>query len=241
MLIKLFIISIISFIFFISGSLLLFYNPKFANKHIGKLISFSAGVLLGVAFFDILPQAVTMGGVKFALPLKATLLGFTLLYLLEHFIMMHSCVEQECSYHTLGITGLIGFYFHTFTDGLILSLGFAISEHLGMVTALAILLHKVPGGISSMSIFLAAKLSNIRAWRWSLVVSSGTVLGALVGYFIFSYLDFFMLKIMLGLSAGSFIYISASSLLPEVHKEMNFVNILMFILGIMIVDFAGVI
>jgi zinc and cadmium transporter len=198
------------------------------------LLSFSAGVMLGAAFFHMLPEAVEGAG---ATAIPFVLVGFLLLYGLERFVLVHVCAEPSaheapgppgshahghgpgCGAHTMGLAAFLGMSLHTLVDGFALG---AASEQagLGLLVFLAILAHKIPNAFSLSAILRAEGYSVRRALvlnaAFALMVPIGAsaylVLRALVHVETFT-------SAALAASAGTFLHLSLSDIVPDLHRR----------------------
>lgn len=212
------------------------------------ILGFSAGAVLGVAFFDLLPEAVELAG-KAAKPSFVFLivaLGFTLYLLLDRLFFLHghgTCDEHTgmaCKRGTLGAGSLSA---HSFLDGLAIGLAFKVSSAVGLVVALAVLAHDFSDGINTISMILKNAGSRAKALHWLVVDALAPVAGIAISYVVFVQEE--QLGLLLALFAGFFLYIGASDLLPESHHAhpMRWTT-LCTVLGIgalfLITRFAGV-
>ncbi|WP_242346364.1 ZIP family metal transporter [Anaeromyxobacter terrae] len=212
------------------------------------LLSFSAGVMLGAAFFHMLPEAVEAGG---AAALPWALLGFLLLYLLERFVLVHVCAEPGpdapaadgdlplvdphlhggpahvhvhgdatgCGVHTMGLAAFVGMSLHTIVDGF--ALGAAnVEAELGLLVFLAILAHKIPNAFSLSAILRAEGYTRGRALAMNAAFALMVPLGA--GLYVVLrdavHVDAFT-SIALAASAGTFLHLSLSDILPDLHRR----------------------
>ena len=114
-------------------------------------------------------------------------------------------------------------------DGLMIAVGFEVDNSIGILTAIAILLHKLPDGITISGILLHRGASKKRIFNFSLLTACFTPIGAILGRILFKNMSLPVLGALLGLTAGSFIFLSASDLIPETHKCKNrFVPFMLF-------------
>lgn len=200
-----------------------------ARMHL--VLSFSAGVLLGAAFFHMLPEAIEVGGLP---SLYWALGGFVFLFLLERYVLIHWCKEEpECEVHgphgeedgkqphahgTMGMAALIGMSLHTLTDGF--ALGTALAAGIGGSVFLAILLHKLPSSFSLASILLheryAARRTLLLTGIFALMLPLGAVLFLVVERFVPH--DVFGPR-ALGFSAGTFLHLAVADLIPDLHRN----------------------
>ncbi len=211
------------------GMYLVLAKESWARKNTIYLISFSAGVLLSVAFSRLVPESLSLN--------KNALLwlvgGFVFFYILEHLIIIHSCQEnEECVVHPIDKIALLGMGFHSLLDGVIIGVGFEISAALGILTTIAVLLHKLPDGISMISILLYNNYERKEAIRYSVIVALLTPIGAILSFVFFKELATEILGVFLAIAAGSFLYIASADLIPEIHKKSKVLNIILLILGI---------
>lgn len=211
------------------GVYLVLAKESWARRNSIFLISFSAGILLSVAFTHLIPEAQTLN----SRALIWLLASFLFFYILEHSIIMHSCHEKEnCEIHPIDKIALLGMGFHSLLDGIVIGIGFEISFTLGLMAALSILLHKLPDGISMTAILLHSEYSRRQAVRYSWLIALVTPIGAWLSYFFLGNLSSQTLGIFLAAAAGSFLYLAAADLIPEIHKKSQFLNIVLVILGV---------
>jgi ZIP family zinc transporter/zinc and cadmium transporter len=160
-------------------------------------------------------------------------------YILEHTIGIHTCREGECDVHSIGILAFAGITIHSLIDGIVIGIGFEADVKIGLASTIAILLHKLPVGISVTAIFLHSGFERrktvVRAW----IVALATPVGALVSYFFIQSVEESLLGLLLAFSAGSLIYVGASDLLPETHKNFKRSNILLVLIGVSLVYFVS--
>jgi zinc and cadmium transporter len=182
-------------------------------------LAFAAGVMFGAAFFHMLPEAFHGGGPRALFLVPA---GFVFLFVLERFVLVHVCEEPpDCAEHAnpaMGLTAFVGLSAHTVFDGV--ALGSAIVEGVGLTTFVAIAAHKIP---SSLSLAALLQTEGRRpATILAFVVAFGLMvpLGALL-YFGLDWLITFaaFAPLALAFSAGSFLYVAVSDLLPHVNRH----------------------
>lgn len=214
--------SLVSGLFSLIGGLLILWKDKLASYFMTPLISFGAGAFLGAAFFDILPEAMGLS-VNPKPILTATVVGFVIFFLLERLIMKshkYHDVGHEHSAHTetLPILIIIGDCLHNFMDGIVIAIAYLANPLLGMPTALAIASHEIPQEIGDFSILLNLNWDKRRIIAINVIQSLFTIPGAFIGYFLGKTIESY-LPLLLGATAGIFLYISASDLIPELHHR----------------------
>lgn len=215
----------------ICGIYLVLFKEKWARENTIYLISFSAGVLLSITFSHLIPESLDLNSNA----LLWLLGGFVFFYILEHIIIIHSCQEDdECTVHPIDKIALIGMGFHSLLDGVIIGVGFEISEFLGILTTVAVLLHKLPDGISMISILLHSNHQRKTAVKNSTIVALLTPAGAILSFFLFQGISVAILGIFLAIAAGSFLYIASADLIPEIHKKSKLLNIIFLLTGLIL-------
>jgi len=207
------------------GGAILLTREKFALKISHYLASFAAGTLLGAAFFDLLPEAAhameEQGGGHTDIFLW-TLLGILGFFLLERFIFWfhhhhdHSKTKETATVNLV----VLGDSVHNFIDGVVIATTFMISIPLGIVTSLAVAAHEIPQEIGDFGILLHRGLRKKKILLLNFLSACVSVIGALLAYWSAETIAPF-LPAVLALSAGFFIYIAASDLIPEIHNEDN--------------------
>jgi zinc and cadmium transporter len=113
---------------------------------------------------------------------------------------------------------IIGDGVHNFIDGLIISASFVTSVPLGITTTLAVIAHEIPQEIGEFGVLVYGGFSKMKALFFNFVSALTAVLGAIIGYFLAGYTSSFT-TVLVPFAAGGFIYIAASDLIPELHKE----------------------
>ncbi len=177
-------------------------------------ISFAAGVLLATTFLELLPEAVARNhaGGNFFVATLAAMGGFFLLERFLHGFHSHDGGHATVSGHLI----LIGDTLHNFIDGVVIAATFLVEPALGVSTALAVAAHEIPQEIADYGILLRAGFSRSRALLLNFLSGLSAVLGVLLCVafqpLIEAYLSWFMAA-----TAGMFIYIAASDLMPELH------------------------
>lgn len=195
------------------------------------VLGFSAGAVIAVAFFDLLPEALEIGS-KFHSPavlLAWTALGFLIYLVLDRIQFFHAQRHHHRHDHshghhheevTLAVThrGTLGagsFSVHSFLDGVAIGLAFQASHAVGIIVTIAVLTHDFSDGINTMNVVLKNHGSKRQAMRWLWVDALAPGLG--VASTQFYTLPENHLGIVLALFAGFFLYIGASDLIPESH------------------------
>lgn len=191
------------------------------------LVGLSAGTLFGDAVLHLLPKAVEERGFTPAVSLFV-LLGVIVFFILEKFIHWNHChalpaAEQHKGHNHpkhIGTLNLIGDALHNALDGIIIAGSYFISVPLGIATTLAVILHEVPQEIADFGILLYSGLTKKKALWYNFLSATTAILGSLIGLFLGNRSESFALFI-LPFSAGAFLYIAGSNLIPELQKEIS--------------------
>ena len=217
------------------GSALIFYFDSWVSKNSIFLISFAAGVMLTIAFMNLIPEALSIAPGSWTMDFA----GFLALYALQNIVMFHPCHDEVCETHKLGLFSFAGLVVHSLLDGVIVAVGFEAGFEIGLLTTTAVILHKLPDGITITSILIHSKMKKKTTVMYSSLVALATPVGAVIAYFFFRNIAPGLVGSLLALTAGSFIYLAAADLLPETHKRRNRANALFFFLGIGAVALIG--
>lgn len=179
------------------------------------VISFCAGILLGAVFFHILPEISTVLGSHLG---YSIMFGFLLIFVVEKFIMVHPCEEGECDYHKVGLAAYVGIGLHSILDGI--AIGAGAMMNLSGVIILAVTMHKFPAALALSGLLMkGGTYSRKKILFYMFIFSLATPVGALFAMFIFQGVDDYIIATALGISAGTFLFISIGDLLPTVYEE----------------------
>ncbi|OGZ17323.1 MAG: hypothetical protein A2Z78_00730 [Candidatus Nealsonbacteria bacterium RBG_13_36_15] len=234
-LINVIIFSFIAGLSTIFGIYLVRRFEELIKRNVIFLISFAIGVLLANAFFHLIPEAIEINPTWF----YWTLGTIIFLFLLEHFVIIHSCHEEECDVHALGAVSFLGIVFHSLIDGIVIGVGFEVGFMVGLLTSLAVIFHETAEGAFIYTLLIHDKKFQAKALLLSWIVALATPLGAIATFLLIQEVSPLVLSWLLAAAAGSFIYIGASDLIPEAHKKYNFLNIFLVLAGIIFVFAVG--
>jgi ZIP family zinc transporter len=188
---------------------------RFKDK-LHLIMGFSAGAVIAVAFFDLLPEAIKLAGAAYgnSLVTSLTALGFMLYMVLDRAVVLHAASEEGIGgHHHRGRLGAGSLSIHSFLDGTVIGLAFQVSMPVGAIVAVAVLVHDFSDGMNTVTVVLKNAGTSREAFRWLLLDAIAPVLGVVAT--LFYRLPEAVLGSVLGLFAGFFIYIGASDLLPE--------------------------
>jgi ZIP family zinc transporter len=192
---------------------------RFKDK-LHLILGFSAGAVLGVTLFDLLPEAIAL--TKDSLPIQTLMLfvatGFSVYIFLDRFSLAHSHTDDDCKNpkHNSKF-GALALTFHSFLDGFGIGLAFKVSPVIGWVVALAVLTHDFSDGINTVSMILRNKGERKSAIKWLIADALAPTFGVLATGLLA--VSGSTLGLVLAIFVGFFLYISASDLIPESHHR----------------------
>jgi zinc transporter ZupT len=184
------------------------------------ILGFSAGAIIALAFFDLLPEALKLGAPAFApsTVLAVAALGFFAYTVLDRLILLHTHRDNDDPAHDTasperGWAAAASLSVHSLMDGVAIGMAFRASPAIGLVVAVAVLAHDCSDGMNTVNLVLKHGGSSRRAFQWLLVDAAAPLVGAAVSLFVAA--PGHALSLVLGLFSGFFLYIGASDLLPE--------------------------
>ncbi|HEY1392174.1 MAG TPA: ZIP family metal transporter [Methylibium sp.] len=212
-------LSIVTFFSTAAGGLCAF---RFRDR-LHLVLGFTAGVLLGVVSFDILPEIFELAhaqGSNGLGAMVALVAGFLLFHSLEKFVLVHHAHENQYAHHhhpKVGVLSALALIGHSFMDGVGIGLAFQVSNALGITVAIAVIAHDFCDGLNTVSLMLLHRNSTRSSMVMLILDALAPVLGAA------STLAFQVpaptLLLYLGFFAGFLLYIGASDILPEAHSR----------------------
>jgi zinc and cadmium transporter len=217
------------------GVFTLALEEKLLKKILLILVGFSAGGLMGGALLHLLPEALEISPVTDVF--SFFLLGFIAFFIMERVLRWRHCHEGVCDIHAFTYLNLIGDGIHNFIDGVVIAAAFLINIPLGIATTVAVASHELPQEIGDFGVLVYGGFTKARALLFNLISALTAILGALVGFILHSHMGGFAIY-LLPFAAGGFIYIAASDLIPELHKEVDMkrsvLSFVFFLLGILL-------
>lgn len=200
------------------------------------LLGFTAGVLLSVVSFDLLPEIFKISqaqGFDSRFAMIALVIGFLIFHVAEKVFLVHHSHESDYGEHNHQAIGKLSagaLILHSFFDGVAIGLGFQASTTIGITVALAIIAHDFSDGLNTVSLMLAHNNTDKKARKFLLLDALAPVLGGLSTLF-FTFPSG-VLIMFLGFFAGFLIYMGASDILPEAHsKDSSLWTVFATILG----------
>lgn len=201
------------------GAILLL-KEKWLDKILLYLVSFSAGAMLGSAFFHLLPEALlelNQPRVIFVY----TLIGLVSFFILERVLRWRHCHEAGCPEHErkhLGYLNLVGDGVHNLIDGMVIVAAWAVNPAVGLAVSVSIALHEIPQEFSDLGVIMYAGFKKSQALLYNFLSALLSLMGVAIGYYLINNLNHINI-FLLSFAAGNFIYIATTDLVPEIHKE----------------------
>ena len=181
------------------------------------LVSFAVGGLFGDAFIHLLPESYESLGIRLTTSLYI-IAGILIFFILEKFIRWRHCHIPASDHHVPPVVALnlIGDGVHNLIDGIIIGASFSASVPLGIATTLAVILHEIPQEIGDFGVLIHGGLTVKKALLFNFLSALTALAGVLISLLIGQYLKNYTL-ILIPITAGGFLYIAGSDLIPELH------------------------
>ncbi len=212
-------VSGLTFISTLSGGITALKNQKW----LGQIMGYTAGVLLGVVAFDILPEISRINQenhLDISHSMIALVVGFLLFHIIEKSILIHHSHEREYDAHThphVGLASALALSGHSFLDGVGIGLAFQVNNTIGITVAIAVIAHDFSDGLNTVILMLRHQNTRAKALKLLFLDALAPVLGA-ASTLLFT-LPESGLAIYLGFFAGFLLYIGASDILPQAHSK----------------------
>lgn len=223
------------------GGLLLLRSKKYRQHAILLTLPFGAGALLAAAFFDLLPESFELGDPREML--LWALVGFTLFFILErlaswfHHHHDHDDAVRSSSQRKLIIIDDI---LHNAIDGLAIGAAFAVSIPTGIITTLAVSAHEIPKELGTFALLLSRGWKDRTVLIANLLTAVATVITAVTVYMLGTGSQL-AVGPLLALTAGFFIYVAASDIIPDIHEQprrVGTIQALTLVVGVVLVGLA---
>jgi ZIP family zinc transporter/zinc and cadmium transporter len=200
----------------LAGGILASLPGRVSHARLSHGIAFGAGYILAAAIVSLLPESMELVS---SAPLWV-LAGYMLAHLFEHVFTSHFHFGEETHHehfidHSVGTTALVGLGLHSLFDGVAIASGFLVTPSLGVLIALAVILHKVPEGITIASIMVASGRTRKSAREAAAFLAVATLGGALLMVVLGEVIK----GIGLAVSCGIALYVAATDLMPEINQD----------------------
>lgn len=205
------------------------------RRRLHAIMAYSAGLLIGVALLDLIPEIVHTAAehnIEVRLLMLTVIGGFMAIFLLEKLTVIHSEKMHDAPghHHNVGLVGALGLSFHSFLDGLAIGVGFQAGTEVGVVVLLAVLAHDFADGLNTVTFMIATRNSRARTLTLLIIDALAPVAGALLaGLFD---VEPRMLAHQLAFFCGFLLYLGASDLLQQAHERPRFTLIVATLAGL---------
>lgn len=240
--------SSISSLLGLSGGFLLLWKYKAVKKFSSLFVSFAAGALLGAVFFDLLTEGVTEFPDQISTLFTWVAGGFLLFFIIEKVLLWHhhehSDEAGDDHKHVLGPMIIFGDVVHNFIDGTIIAAAFLVDPSLGVTTAIAVFFHELPQEIGDFSVMISTGMARGRVILWNVLGALVSPIGTLLTLFAADRIEGLELP-LLGIAAGSFLYIAAADLIPAINRQKGsrttVIQLLLLIIGMLAIVGVGLV
>jgi zinc and cadmium transporter len=198
------------------GGILLFKKKKLF--HPTSFVGFAAGVMLTTAVLELLPEAIHEGGEEFSL--LPVFFGILLFFFLERFVLWFHHHDTSHEIKPTAYLILFGDGIHNFIDGIAIAAAFLTDIRLGILTTIAIAAHEIPQELADLGVLVHSGFSLSKALLYNFFSGLMALAGALLGYLVLGNIEA-VIPWLLGFTAGMFLYISLSDLIPELHHSFS--------------------
>lgn len=224
-------VVVVSLLSLIGISLLALSHETF-HKVVFGLVALAVGALFGDAFIHLLPDAFSdpSRSVQASLFMLA---GVLLFFVLENFLhWRHQHSDEHRKVEPYGYLNILADMTHNFIDGLIIGASFRVGVKMGMATSLAVILHEIPHEFSNFGVLVKSGFSRGRALFLNFVTALAAMAGGLIAWWAGGNMEGFI-RILIPLTAGGFVYIAGSDLVPQLHKDVKTIRALVQFLAIL--------
>jgi len=207
----------------LTGAVFFWVSQKLVTKVVPWLVAFAAGTLLAAAWFDLIPESLTVLGEKAFIWVVAGILLFLLFEQVLHWHHEHRHECGECEKQpkkVIGYSVLLGDGLHNFLDGVLITSAFMANFSLGVTTTLAVLFHEIPQELGDFCVLLHSGLSRSRALIFNFISALTAVVGALVAYWALQRVEQ-LVPYAVAIGAGGFLYIALADLFAELKGGKN--------------------
>lgn len=198
------------------GGAIGFILKRPSKRLISILMSFSAGLMIAVVCFDLLPESFAIGSLYTGI--IGVVLGALAIIICEDLIagyrQSNGRGRAREKYVEMGILLGIGIALHNFPEGLAIGSGFTALPAYGLGLSLVIALHDIPEGIAMATPMVIGGVGKVKIFLSAILAGIPTGIGAAIGYMLGEISPVFI-SLCLGFAGGAMLYITCSELIPE--------------------------
>ncbi len=223
------IVSLVSLI----GVFTLSLRYELLQKYLFVIVSLAVGALLGDTFIHLIPEA--FESIKNPLYLSLAILsGIFIFFILEKFLHWHHHEGiHDTHNHALGSLVIVSDGVHNFIDGIVIGASYLISVPVGIATTVAVILHEIPQEIGDFGVLLHAGYTKAKALWLNFISALFSLLGVIVAILLGNSASTFIIW-LLPITAGGFIYIAMTDLIPELQKTKKVAYSLIQLVSILV-------
>lgn len=204
----------------ILGGVIIISRRSWPKRLQELLLALGAGFILALVFMKLIPASIAALGEMAAVYI---MIGFAAIHFFEHTVVGHLHFGEETHTDVMvsrvaSLSAFVGLLIHAFFDGFSISVGMQFDYFLGVLIFVAVLLHKLPEGLTIGSIMLSAGHTRRTVLLATIGLGSATMLGVCTVFF-FSKVDAYLTGAAFAFSAGAAAYVGASDLIPEINKS----------------------
>ena len=204
----------------LAGIISLSIKPQKLQNILLYLVSLSVGVLFGDAFIHLIPESYAKNNNELTVSLLI-LVGILLFFILEKFIHWRHCHRGGCDEHSrrpIAAMNIAGDALHNLIDGMLIGASYLAGLPIGISTTMAVILHEIPQEIGDFGVLMHGGFSVNKALFFNFLSALMAVLGAMISLIIGTAVAGYT-NALLPITAGGFIYIAGSDLIPELHHD----------------------
>ncbi|HSI74293.1 MAG TPA: ZIP family metal transporter [Lunatimonas sp.] len=231
-------ISLVGLVYFL-------FNKLLIGQIIPYAVALAIGVLLGNAFFHLIPESLELG-LSSRIVFVCVIAGLLTFWLIDR-ILSHSHPVSDPSQiplRSIGKLNLLGDGFHNFIDGLVIGGSFMISPEVGMATTLAIIIHELPQEFGDAGTLIYSGFSPLHVVKLNFLVGLTVMLGVAVVFFLNNWIVF-QAGYLLAFTAGGFVYMALGNLLPALYIQargnlrMQTIQLLVILIGLGMIEYLN--
>ena len=212
-------VALVSLLSLIGISLLALSHRKF-HEIVSILVALAVGALFGDAFLHLLPEAYADSEHRSQAALFI-MAGILLFFVLENFLQWrHQHSDEHHEIEPYGYLNIMADMTHNLIDGLIIGASYLVGIKLGVATTLAVMLHEIPHEFSNFGILVKSGFTRWRALFLNFLTALTALAGGLLAWWVGGQTAGFI-HFLIPLTAGGFIYIAGSDLVPQLHRDVK--------------------
>ncbi len=199
------------------GGIIALIINKPSDRVLSFILGFSAGIMLTIVCFDLIPEAFKMG--DFIVAIMGIIAGVIMIILIDDKVHIHNDkpMTSKENFIKMGFLIALGVALHNFPEGLAIGSGFMATKELGIGISIVIALHNIPEGISMAAPMRVGGLSGVKAFLYTILAGIPMGIGAYIGAVLGEISDTFI-AFCLAFAGGTMLYITCAELIPSSNK-----------------------